>query len=61
MGCSNPGRLVAATHFSILVLKMFPWRTDRVRATFGTTEEFAEQTATMAASQGLYNGFRRPA
>src|SRR5688500_16874690 len=36
--------LVAAIHFYILVLEMFLWRTDRVRATFGTTEEFAEQT-----------------
>jgi putative membrane protein len=49
--------LVAALHFYILVLEMFLWRTDRVRATFGTTPEFAEQTATMAANQGLYNGF----
>ncbi|GAA3956222.1 membrane protein [Amorphoplanes auranticolor] len=48
---------MAAIHFSILVLEMFLWRTDRVRATFGTSEEFAEQTATMAANQGLYNGF----
>jgi putative membrane protein len=49
--------LVAAIHFYILVLEMFLWRTDRVRATFGTTAEFAEQSATMAANQGLYNGF----
>jgi putative membrane protein len=49
--------LVAAIHFYILVLEMFLWRTDRVRATFGTTKEFAEQSATMAANQGLYNGF----
>ncbi|MET1004716.1 MAG: DUF1304 domain-containing protein [Propionibacteriaceae bacterium] len=49
--------LVAVIHFYILVLEMFLWRTDRVRATFGTTGEFAEQTSTMAANQGLYNGF----
>ena len=49
--------LVAAIHFYILVLELFLWRTDRVRATFGTTPEFAEQTATLAANQGLYNGF----
>jgi putative membrane protein len=49
--------LVAAIHFYILVLEMFLWRTDRVRATFGTTKDFAEQSATMAANQGLYNGF----
>jgi putative membrane protein len=49
--------LVAAIHVYILVLEMFLWRTDRVRATFGTTAEFAAQTATLAANQGLYNGF----
>jgi putative membrane protein len=49
--------LVAAIHFYVLVLEMFLWRTDRVRATFGTTDDFAEQSAPMAANQGLYNGF----
>jgi putative membrane protein len=49
--------LVAVIHVYILVLEMFLWRTDRVRATFGTTAEFAEATATLAANQGLYNGF----
>ena len=49
--------LVAALHAYFLVLEMFLWRTPRGRATFGTTEEFAETTATLAANQGLYNGF----
>ena len=49
--------LVAAIHVYILVLEMFLWRTPRGRATFGTTEEFAQQSATLAANQGLYNGF----
>lgn len=49
--------LVAAEHFYILVLEMFLWRTARARKTFGTTAEFADQTAVMAANQGLYNGF----
>jgi putative membrane protein len=49
--------LVAVIHAYILVLEMFLWRTDRVRATFGTTPEFAEQSAALAANQGLYNGF----
>jgi len=49
--------LIAAIHFYILVLEMFLWRTDRVRATFGTTPEFAEESAALAANQGLYNGF----
>jgi putative membrane protein len=49
--------LVAVIHAYILVLEMFLWRTDRVRATFGTTAEFAGQSAALAANQGLYNGF----
>jgi putative membrane protein len=39
------------------VLEMFLWRTQRGRAAFGTTEEQAETMATLAANQGLYNGF----
>ena len=49
--------LVAIEHIYILVLEMFLWRTPRGRATFGTTAEFAESSATLAANQGLYNGF----
>src|SRR4051812_41538319 len=49
--------LVALVHVYILVLEMFLWRTPRGRAAFGTTPEFAEQTAALAANQGLYNGF----
>jgi putative membrane protein len=48
---------VAAIHVYILVLEMFLWRTDRVRAVFATTEEFARESAPLAANQGLYNGF----
>lgn len=49
--------LVALLHVYIMVMEMFLWRTPRVRATFGTTPEFAEQSAPLAANQGLYNGF----
>lgn len=49
--------LVAVVHAYILVLEMFLWRTPRARAAFGTTPEFAESTAVLAANQGLYNGF----
>jgi putative membrane protein len=49
--------LVAAIHLYILVLEMFLWRSDRARAAFGTTPEFAAASATLAANQGLYNGF----
>ncbi|AGL14005.1 DUF1304 domain-containing protein [Actinoplanes sp. N902-109] len=49
--------LVALIHVYILVLEMFLWRTERTRVTFGTTAEFARESATLAANQGLYNGF----
>jgi putative membrane protein len=49
--------LVALIHVYILVLEMFLWNTPRGRAAFGTDEEFAAKTATLAANQGLYNGF----
>ncbi|HEV8560994.1 MAG TPA: DUF1304 domain-containing protein [Actinophytocola sp.] len=49
--------LVALIHAYILVLEMFLWNTPRGRAAFGTDPEFAEKSATLAANQGLYNGF----
>ena len=49
--------LVALLHGYILVLEMFLWRAPRTRAAFGTTAEFADATVTLAANQGLYNGF----
>ncbi len=49
--------LVALIHVYILVLEMFLWTTPRARKAFGLTPEFAEQTRTLAANQGLYNGF----
>jgi putative membrane protein len=49
--------LVAVIHVYIMVLEMFLWRGARARAAFGTTPEFAEASAPLAANQGLYNGF----
>jgi putative membrane protein len=49
--------LVGLIHIYILVLEMFLWQSPRARAAFGTTPEFAAETAALAANQGLYNGF----
>ena len=49
--------LVALLHLYFLVLEMFLWTSPRGRRAFGTTAEFAEATRTLAANQGLYNGF----
>lgn len=49
--------LIALFHLWILVMEMVLWETPRVRRTFGTTQEFAKASRTLAANQGLYNGF----
>jgi putative membrane protein len=49
--------LVALEHIYILVLEMFLWTTPTGMRAFGLTPEFAEQSAVLAANQGLYNGF----
>lgn len=49
--------LVSALHVWFLVLEMFLWKKPKGMKTFGTTPEFAEATAVLAANQGLYNGF----
>ena len=49
--------LVAVEHVYILVLEMFLWTKPAGLSAFGLTPEFAEQTAVLAANQGLYNGF----
>ena len=49
--------LVALLHAYFLVLEIFLWTTPRGRRTFGLTEEFAAASKTLAANQGLYNGF----
>ncbi|MFC4331821.1 DUF1304 domain-containing protein [Streptomyces andamanensis] len=49
--------LNACVHLLIMGVEMFLWTVPRVRGSFGTTAEFAERTKTLAANQGLYNGF----
>jgi putative membrane protein len=49
--------LVALEHVYIMVLEMFLWNTPKGMATFNTTPEFAQASASLAANQGLYNGF----
>ena len=49
--------LVALLHAYFLYLEMFAWEQPRTRAAFGTTADFAKASRTLAANQGLYNGF----
>jgi putative membrane protein len=49
--------LVALLHFGFLVLEMFLWTGTIGQRVFSMTPEFADQTAVLAANQGLYNGF----
>jgi putative membrane protein len=48
---------VALLHVWVLVLEMFLWTKPLGRRTFGLTKELAESSKTLAANQGLYNGF----
>ena len=49
--------LVALLHLLFMVLEMFFWSRPLGRRIFGMSREMAAQTATLAANQGLYNGF----
>lgn len=49
--------LVIVLHILFMVLEMFLWNTPFGRKTFGLNEEYAQQSAPLAANQGLYNGF----
>jgi putative membrane protein len=49
--------IVALEHLYILYMEMFTWTSTRTMKTFGLTPEFAEASKSLAANQGLYNGF----
>jgi putative membrane protein len=49
--------LVAALHLYFLILEMFLWTKPLGLKTFRNTPEKAQDSAVLAANQGLYNGF----
>ena len=49
--------LVAFIHLYILWLEMFAWTTKGPQTFKGFTPDHFEKTRSMAANQGLYNGF----
>ncbi len=49
--------LVAALHVYFMVLEMFLWTKPLGLKTFRHSPEKAEDSAVLAANQGLYNGF----
>ena len=49
--------LIGLLHVWILVLEMLLWRQPLGRRVFRLTEQMANDTATLAMNQGLYNGF----
>lgn len=48
---------VALLHFYFLILEMYLWTKPKGLKTFRMSKAQAEATATLAANQGLYNGF----
>lgn len=49
--------LVAVEHVGILILEMFFWNHPVGQRIFAMTPEVSAASATLAANQGLYNGF----
>ena len=49
--------IVAILHLGFLILEMFLWNKPFGMKTFNLTKEVADSSATLAANQGLYNGF----
>ena len=49
--------IVALLHIGFLTIEMFLWDKPTGRNIFHTTADFAVQSKTLAANQGLYNGF----
>jgi putative membrane protein len=49
--------LVAVLHLYFLVLEMFLWTKPQGLKTFNQTQQKADDSAVLAANQGLYNGF----
>ncbi|CZS89951.1 uncharacterized protein RCO7_02345 [Rhynchosporium graminicola] len=49
--------VLGAEHVYIMVLEMFMWTKPRGLKAFALQPDFAEKTKTLAANQGLYNGF----
>lgn len=49
--------LVALLHVYFMTLEMFLWDRPFGRRTFGLTPEFSAASKSLAANQGLYNGF----
>jgi putative membrane protein len=49
--------LVALLHFGFMLLEIFFWEKPLGLRIFGTRPEFAKASRTLAANQGLYNGF----
>ncbi len=48
---------VALLHLGFLALEMFFWDHPFGRKRFGMTPEYSKASASLAANQGLYNGF----
>lgn len=49
--------VIALEHLYFLYVEMFRWTSPATQKAFGITAAFAEESKTLAANQGLYNGF----
>lgn len=49
--------MIALQHIAFLILEIFYWEKPLGRRIFGHSKETAKVSKTLAANQGLYNGF----
>lgn len=49
--------IIGSLHVWFLILEMFLWRKPIGLKTFGMNQQKADDSAVLAANQGLYNGF----
>lgn len=49
--------LIAILHLYFLILEMFLWTKPLGKKIFRLDDDFAKRSSTLAANQGLYNGF----
>ncbi|MBT3321618.1 MAG: DUF1304 domain-containing protein [Anaerolineae bacterium] len=49
--------IIALQHIAFMLLEMFYWDKPLGRRVFGHSQEVAKLSKTLAANQGLYNGF----
>jgi putative membrane protein len=49
--------IVSVLHIAFMIIEMFLWQKPAGKKIFGHSSDYATRSASLAANQGLYNGF----